>query len=347
MAKSKTSSDDVSAKPKPAEEQSKPVAAPSVSFDTMKQLARTIVPYVESSLPYLKAGWDHSKRLYRDYWSAGYGEILYCFLLVFFGGQFALTILAIQAFNQTGGVIIEASMHELKSNYEQGMRKLQDEPGAKQFFDRDGDGIVTSEEVLLALKDVISSDDPKIKANGILMTSICMKCVDPHKLVEAIVGLWAGLIAVIATLKSTLAKNVSNGAKIGEHLLSYIRVYLEKPLYEYFPEHKSWVDVGLQAGCALTGIVISLMVVRVVSAFNSALNGAHRLAEIAMGQLRARGLLKDPVQESTLSQAIVILLVFMGINWQLSTGFSLPWYLRPVLLPLSVFESITTLVAAF
>ena len=182
MAKSKTSSDDVSVKAKPAEEESKHVAVSSLSFESIKQLARTLVPYVESSIPYLKAGWDHSNRLYRDYWSAGYGEILYCFLLVFFGGQFALTILAIQAFNQTGGVIIEASLHELKSNYEQGMRKLQDEPGAKHLFDRDGDGVVTSEEVLLALKDVISSDDLKIKANGIQITSICMKCVDPHKL---------------------------------------------------------------------------------------------------------------------------------------------------------------------
>ena len=345
--KSKQNSGDLEQKVKPPVEALKSPMTWNLSLDEVKKAIRSLIPYIDASIPYVKSAFSHAQRIYRDYWSAGYGEIAWCLLLVFFGGQFALTILAIQAFNQTGGVIIKASLHDLKLSYEQGMHKLQEEPEAKHLFDRDGDGVVTGEEVVLALRDVIASDDSKVKADGLLMTSICMKCLDPHKLLEATVGIWAGIIAVIATLKSTLAKNVSNGAKIGEHILSYVKVYAQKPLYDYVPEHKNWVDVGLQAACALVGIVISLMVVRIVSAFNSALSGANRLSEIVLDQLKSRGILKDTIQEANLNQAVVILLVFMGLNWQLSTGFSLPWYLRPVLLPLTLFESLTTLVAAF
>ena len=317
-------------------------------LDKLRSLMRQIRPHIIALLPYLDTAWKRSYQLYCDYWKDGYGEILWCLLLIYFGGQFALTILAAQAFDQAGGSIIRSSLAELKTTYRESMSKLQSDPDAKSLFDKDGDGTVTIEEVIVSFGEVLTSEDPKVQSSALRMTSVGLRCIDPNRLLEASVGFWAGFVAVIATLKSNLAKSVSNGAMIGDHLLRSFKVFLEKPLYERFPGHKDWVDVGLKAGFGLIGISFALLVVRVVSAFNSALNGAHRLADILMRAARIRGLLKlEPTHEATANQALIVFFVFSGINWQLSTGFSLPWYLRIALLPLSLFETTVSLVSAY
>jgi hypothetical protein len=323
-----------------------PVKALEPYLMKLLALLRQLRPYVDQSIPYIKQTYNLLTRLHADYWQDGYGEILYSLLLVFFGGQFALTILSIQAFNQAGGNIIRQSVSDLRATFKESLRKIQDEPEGKLLFDKDGDGQVTADEVILTVYDAVTKD--KDKEKNLVLTSVLLKCVDPNRLMEVLIGLWAGVVAVIATLKSDLAKAISNGARIGQHLLAYIKVYAEKPLYEKFPQHKNWVDVALQAFCGLVGIIFSLLVVRVVSAFNSALNGAHRLVEIALSYVKKRNIIQiDPKHETTLSQATVVLLVFLGLNFQLSHGFAPPWYFRPVLLPLSILETLITVVAAY
>ena len=317
-------------------------------LDTVKLAARTIRPYLEAAAPHLSAAWVKGYKLYLDYWQDGYGEIAWCLMLIFFGGQFALTILAIQAFNQAGGSIIKQSLADLRVTFKDSMHNLQEDPDAKSLFDKDGDGHVTIEEVLVSFADVVTSEDPKVKAQALRMTSVGLKCIDPNRIIEAGIGFWAGFVAVIATLRSNLAKAVSNGAMIGEHVLRYVKVYCEKPLYESYPDHKPWVDAGLKTACAFFGIMISFLVVRLVSAFNSALQGAHRLSDIIVNNIKIRKAISmDAKQESTLNQVILVFLVFWGLNWQLSNGFSLPWYLRLVLLPLIVFESAVSFASTF
>jgi hypothetical protein len=309
-------------------------------------ILRQLRPYIDHSLPYVKRAYALLVKLHAEYWQDGYGELLYCVLMIFFGGQFALTILSVQAFNQAGGNIIRQSIADLRTTFTDSLRKIQDEPEGKRLFDKDGDGTVTADEVFTTVYDAVTKDKDKDK--NLQLTSVLLKCVDPNRLMEVLIGLWAGVVAVIATLKSDLAKAISNGARIGQHLLTYVRVYAEKPLYEKFPQHKNWVDVALQSICGVIGIIFSLLVVRVVSAFNSALNGAHRLVDIVLSYCKAKQFLQvDPKHESTLSQSLVVLLVFLGLNWQLSNGFAPPWYFRPLLLPLSIFESIITLVATY
>ena len=309
-------------------------------------ILRQLRPYVDHSIPHIKRTYALLSRLHVDYWQDGYGEILYSLLMIFFGGQFALTILSVQAFNQAGGNIIRQSIADLRSTFQESLRRIQEEPEGKRLFDQDGDGTVTADEVFTTVYDAVTKD--KDKEKNLALTSVLLKCVDPNRLMEVLIGLWAGVVAVIATLKSGLAKAISNGARIGQHLLTYVKVWTEKPLYDKFPQHKNWVDVALQAICGVIGIVFSLLVVRVVSAFNSALNGAHRLVDIALAYAKNKNILFiDPKHESTLSQSLVVLLVFLGLNWQLSNGFAPPWYFRPVLMPLSIFESLITLIAAY
>ena len=332
----------------PEPQSAKPLGGSSFEPYVAKLLSllRQLRPYIDHSIPHVKRLYALIGRLHTEYWQDGYGEILYSLLLIFFGGQFALTILSVQAFNQAGGSIIRHSLADLKATFKESLRRIQEEPEGKRLFDRDGDGEVTAEEVISTVYDAVTKD--KDRERNLKLTSVLLKCVDPNRLMEVLIGLWAGVVAVIATLKSSLAKAISNGARIGQHLLTYVKVYAEKPLYDKFPQHKNWVDVALQASCGLIGIIFSLLVVRVVSAFNSALNGAHRLVDIALTYAKKKEIFFiDPKHESTLSQSLVVLLVFLGLNWQFSNGFAPPWYFRPALLPLSIFESIVTFVAAY
>jgi hypothetical protein len=313
---------------------------PSLTSSDVLGSARKVF---DAAVPYVNQGIFYGRELYHKYWQDSYGEIAYCLLLVFLGGNFALTILAMQAFEQAGGAKIRESFQDLKKTYDESMKKMQNDPNAKALFDKDGDGKVTIDEVAVVLvQAALNAKDPA----SLKTANVLMRCVNPQNLLDAVVGFWAGLVAVIAILKSNLAKAVSNGASIGQKVLVYAKVGATKPLYERFPEHKNWVDAGLQVICGLFGILLSLMIVRLESALNSALNGATRLSHIIMEQVKRRNMVEVQYY-STCSQAIIVALVFMGLNFQLSSGFSLPWYLKLLFLPLWIFENILIILANY
>ena len=164
---------------------------------------------------------------------------------------------------------------------------------------------------------------------------------------QAFIGLWAGIVAVIATLKSTLAKAVSNGARIGDQLFMAARSQFEKPLYEAFPEHKEWVNVGLTSSCSIVGIVTSLLMVRLITAINSALHGANRLSEILMARFVVPYSIVEAQNQSLVAQTITIFFLVLGLNFQMSSGFSLPLIMRLMLLPFTLLETALKVISAY
>jgi hypothetical protein len=60
-----------------------------------------------------------------------------------------------------------------------------------------------------------------------------------------------------------------------QNITNFLKSHLSKILYEKYPEHKNWVDVSLKTFSSILGIIISLLLVKVVSAFNCALQGSE------------------------------------------------------------------------
>jgi hypothetical protein len=89
-----------------------------------------------------------------------------------------------------------------------------------------------------------------------------MKCINPTNVADALKGLWAGSMVVLATLKSNIARVVSIGAAIGAKAGKLAKPKLQKLLYEYYPEHKSWVDFFVTGIFAFIGIVVSMFLTR-------------------------------------------------------------------------------------
>ncbi len=325
---------------------------PAVSFATLSKLWESAQPTVQQLRPYInkfapvlrrvsvdtKDGFD---KYIAPHWNDDATQIAWNLILIFFGGQFALTIMAVQSFNQTGGEIIRRSLLELKKSYIDGMKELHKDPVARDLLDSDGDGYVSFSEICRASYAAISDDSPHIRSQARQLVSICLRCVNPNRIMEAFIGLWTGLITVIACLRSKVAKCVSIGARIGQHISRLVRSRVEKRFYELYPDHRDWVDVGLKSGSAAVGIIISLVLMKVVNSVNSAVEGSQNLIKLILKKIKSNNPKFSKIAESdTPVQSAAMALVIAGVLFQLRNGFSCPWYLKLILAPAILSESI-------
>ena len=308
-----------------------------------------VQPYMSKMLPVLMATGKVANKVTRDYVAPFYtdqlGRVMWNVILVFFGGQFALTIMAIQAFNIAGASMIRSSLAQLRTSYYQAMEKLKNDPEAKAVFDANGDGMIQLEEVSTAVISSLTNDSKEKRDKSIKMVSLCLRAIDPNRISEAFTGFIMGLMAVIATLRSNIAKCISVGAKIGEHISELAKSRAQKPLYEKFPQHKQWVDVGLQSSSTFVGVVFSLMLVKVVNAFNCALDGSRGLTNQLIRFAHSKGRLLSVNENDRSVRALVLGIAFVGVMTQLKAAFKCPWYLKLVLLPAVLSENILSILS--
>ena len=339
---------------KPAEQQATPqlqrvdtqtLAALAKFWDKAQPHLAHIKPILTKAIPVIVNRGQQGASLVKRYYTEDAGRFMWNFILVFFGGQFALTIMAIQAFKLTGSVVIEKSMSQLREQFETAMARFQKDPDAREIFDANNDGVISLEEVYQAVMAMLNGETSSIRDKNRRLVSICMRCIDPQRLTEAATGFMMGSLAVIATLRSNMAKSFAIGTKIGEHLAQFLGARVQKPLYEIYPEHKKWVDVGLKSGSALVGIIVSFLLTRVINALNCALQGAEALSVILLDFAHRRGKLLSVRHGDALVQAFVLAMIFVGVTTQVKSGFRLPWYLKLLMLPAVVSENLLSIVS--
>lgn len=305
-----------------------------------------IRPYLDKVIPLLSQAASTASHVGRNvilpHYTDEMGRVMWNVILVFFGGQFALTIMAIQAFKMTGSVMIRNSLAQMRESYHDAMAKLSSDPEARSLFDANGDGNVSLEELGQAVLATLTKNGG---GRSRQIVAVCLKCIDPNKIVDSVSGFMVGSMAIVAILRSQIAKCVSIGAQIGTHIASFIRARSEKSLYEKYPEHKNWIDASLRSGSALVGIIISFMLVKVVNSFNCALQGAEGLSKQALAFAHRRGKLLSVKPNDNAVQALAMALVFVGVTWQVKTKFGCPWYLKIILLPAVISENLLALLA--
>ncbi len=329
----------------PREEESKILNAIAKFWETSQPMLKEVRPYVAKFLPVLLSAGQQSTNLVRRYYTDDIGRIMWNVMLVFFGGQFALTIMAIQAFQLTGSVVIEKSLSQLREQFREAMSKFQKDPDAREIFDANNDGVITLDEVTTAVMASINGETSSVRDKNRKIVAVCMRCIDPARLSEAASGFLMGSMAIIATLRSKMAKCVAVGTKIGEHLAMFLTAKTQKPLYSRFPEHTKWVDIGLKSGSTVVGIIVSFLLTKVINAFNCALQGAEALSVIILDYAHKRGRLMNVRRGDNFVQAATVALVFFGMMTQLKTGFRLPWYLKLLMLPAVASENILAILS--
>lgn len=324
-------------------------------ISTLVDLYVAAYPYCAAAAEYVDVGYQRAKPYIDRYWKPEYLQLLGGVVLLFFGGTFAMTIACFMAVRLSGWATIKKSWSILRRNYREGMESFEQDPAAKKFFDRDGDGRISGAEIGSAGKMLFSGSADQKKM--VLMNLRCVfVAIDPNEVMSGIGGLWQTAIAVVATLRSKFAKDVALGASIGSMLSNQVGVYL-KPLVQkgVADDLKQWADFLVDGGCRFVGISLALIMVRVVGAFHSAVLGGQLMARFALQFLANKQNIPIAgdsqsihLEGTTLFVGIQYGMAALGFYWQLTQGFGInSIWLRMLLLPFSVCEWVLTILAVY
>ena len=171
--------------------------------------------------------------------------------------------------------------------------------------------------------------------------SVVAKAVDPEKVTEALTAIYAGLIAVVATLRVRFAACVTLGTTVGDIAHGFVDANLSPVLRELTPDdYKKWVGPGVKYGCKLFGISMAWTIQRMISAYHSSVRGAQLFARGVLHYAVRRGYLQSNAIDETgrFFNIFIFVFAFVGFWNQFMTGFSLPFPLNILLIPVRMAE---------
>jgi len=256
--------------------------------------------------------------------------------LCFFGGTYAISIAAIEAFRQLGW---KALVAELTVVWQQ-VQVVRTENAKDDLEDANKDGIA----------DVKQITPSELSQRKVLL--IMRSITEPSRLQTAVGALWAAYIAVLATLRLEFARTTAFALGIVEiakfpvtRLLSpLILGVLAKDLEA--KAAKDWSVTIVESGLTLIAVIFAWYLQMIISAFYSGLRGGRLFADAICNILIERGWMekipcvgKPFKQEDThLDEIILYVLAAAGFSFQIFSGFSLPFPLNLIFFPLTVLE---------
>lgn len=186
------------------------------------------------------------------------------------------------------------------------------------------------------IADVLQISKKELAQRKILLF---LKTVDPKRVTEALAGLNAGFLAVVATLKLQFAKAITLGQAIGSIVEKPANIYALPILHALLPEdYKRWAQPIISYGVKSTAISIAWFVQRIMSAFHSAIRGGHMFSKNVFEYLSKMGYVQIKQEDTYLDEIIGYSVAVIGLWFQLSLGFSLPFPLNLLLLPFRALE---------
>merc|ERR1719188_1684085 len=200
-------------------------------------------------------------------------------------------------------------------------------------------------ELFHGLQDIALANTDQERQLARKKIILVMKCIDPNKILDATLGLWTGCVAVLAILRSRFVHCISIGASVGQRVAETIIPLVQPRLYEAFPQHQRWVDFGLRSSAGCIGALTSLLLIRVISAFNSAFQGSAMLVAAAAALIKKKGW-QGPDWKLTEDQSrmAVWAVASLGFLMQLQSGFNLPFMVKLPLAPVLIVEYLLSIV---
>lgn len=293
-------------------------AAPALVL--VGDLADRAEPFLVAALAYLNHVWGILKTYHPD----EFAPALAGFVLVFFGGNFFTLCAAIEAYRLVGFDQTKRALGHLVDSY----KVARDASKKDDEVDANGDGV----------PDVKQVDKKQLVLRK---AAVVAKAVDPELVADALAAVYTGLVAVVATLRVKFAACVTLGVTVGSIAHNFAETHVEPVIMELTPhDYKKWVAPSVKYGCRLAGVSAAWMLQMTISAFHSSVRGA---------QLFARGVLAYAVRHKYLQasavdekgrffNAFVFAFGFVGFWSQLMSGFTLPFPLNIVLIPVRLAE---------
>jgi hypothetical protein len=288
-------------------------------FVALGNAADAVSPYVERGVAGAQSVWAKLAPYHPD----ELFEAVFGIFLCFFGGHYVVTLAAIEAYKLCGWDTTYKYLRIIYDDY----LAVRAESRKDDSVDADRDGVA---DVLQISKQELFTRKLKLAA----------KSCNPDKLQLAFGGLYTGFMGVVATLRVRFAQTITLGAVIGGTFSLYATKLLHPVLLRVVPaEYAKWVPVGIDLACRAVGISIAWFVQRVISAFYSAIRGAHIAAKGILSYLTRHGHVTGPYDEgSSVFIAVMLAIGGLGFLWQVTNFMDLPFPFNVIFLPLSIVE---------
>lgn len=277
-------------------------------------------PYVVALWAYLQYVWEKLQ----PYHPEEMFPALAGFVLVFFGGNFFTLCAAVEAYRLVGFEDTKRAISKLVASY-----KTARAASAKDDeLDEDGDGIADVKQI--GKKELV------VRKLGVVA-----KAVDPELVADALTAINTGLMAVVATLRVKFAQCVTLGVTVGSIAHNIVSTHFEPVLLELTPaDYKKWVGPTVKHGCKLAGVMLAWSLQMTISAFHSSSRGAQLFARGTLSYFVRRGYLKKTAVDETgkFFNACIVVFGLVGFWSQFWSGFSLPFPLNILLLPVRLAE---------
>lgn len=264
-------------------------------------------------------------------------DLLLAIGLLFFGVHFSLCILAYRAFQLTGAQQIKKAYGELKAAYSASMSTLRKDPELVKLFDQDGDNEVTITELLSVCMHAVLAEGEK-EAERLTVLKAMLQCLDPQKLVDALLGLWTGLAGMLVTLWSTQARGVMIGMQLQGAITGFAKTRVLVNLEKENPAYSQWIQFGFRGFGLLVGVVLAYLLASVSLAVTSALDGSRVVSARLIELAQAKGWM-DEAKVVAHGGNVVLGVAALGAFSQLIVFDSVPWYLSLFFMPGLIAES--------
>jgi hypothetical protein len=243
-------------------------------------------------------------------------------IMCFFGGSFMTLIAAVEAYKMVGYESSLKCIRDLNDDFNKFLQASKQD----DIKDDDNDGIA----------DVVQISKKELAQRKLLLF---LKTVDPKRVTDALAGLNSGFLAVVATLKLQFAKAITLGQAIGTIVERPANIYALPVLHALLPEdYKKWAQPIITYGVKSFAISIAWTIQRIMSAFHSAIRGGHMFSKNVLEYLSKMGYVQIKHEDTYLDEIIGYAVAVIGLWFQLSLGFSLPFPLNILLFPFKFLE---------
>ena len=129
------------------------------------------------------------------------------------------------------------------------------------------------------------------------------------------------------------------GQAIGTIVERPVNIYALPVLHALLPEdYKKWAQPIITYGVKSFAISIAWTIQRIMSAFHSAIRGGHMFSKNVLEYLSKMGYVQIKHEDTYLDEIIGYAVAVIGLWFQLSLGFSLPFPLNILLFPFKFLE---------
>lgn len=244
------------------------------------------------------------------------------FFMCFFGGNFVVVIAAVEAYRICGYESSLKCLNDLKAEF----AKVVKETKADDSQDLDKNGV----------PDVLESTPSALLKRK---TLLFFRTVDPKIISAAISGLNAGFLAVIATLKLQFAKAITLGSAIAQTIEPPVKRFALPIVEQLLPDdYRHWAQPALEYVIRATSISIAWICTRILSAFHSAIRGGLLLSRNLIQYLGHFKYIEIKSEDSYIDEVVGFSLAALGLWFQLSSGFRIPFPLNLLFFPVTFLE---------